>query len=987
MDAGKFKILKYNGEGVEPGAFDGTGTGDLPLVISANKSKDRSVVKQQMTLQGSEGELPQVIELQQEFVPLFVDNSLTEKRQVVGCHEPYSFVFSGLCNGPYIRYRFANGDNWETYSNSFYGLIANQDNPDNTLELCGTKFSESTYTVADDNYYSGGSSKYMWSMSFSYTELDHYSWNGTPNTVYGFEPGYHYFYIDTSDQPFTDDLTSSDYITAVCGVYVDTPVPTVNLHWKRVSEDQLQYWVTSEAHAGSMDVRVMLNNQVFTCTLVNGATTSEKYTTSYTTSSAVNPAILSSTEELITFQSTKITQEAEVPVNSISINGPEFIFGNNEIQAVLSPANTTQRNINWMISSGADYATLTPNIDDPSICNISFKESTGGNNVVVVAQSADNKNISGTRRFSVCSSTKGNWNINGEKVVNNVRNSATYSISWLNGTDATDCAWSIDLGDSYASINNDGVLTVKPGADNSTVMIWCSVNSGYKDYIVTVTYVPAEITFERENIHLSCDYGAFKLPYKYTGITNPIVTVVGNMILTTDVEDNSNVITFNYVTNPEQYAKTLTITVTGTRTDGLGEYSKSTTIIQDSFAAYLTPYWSFKALETIRANETSLIPKITDQNNIGYQVVSDADWISPVDSGTSSPVYRLDFSHNKSLSARTGVVRLVDKKMSYNVGSVIKEDWAFMSEPNPNSGIPNGSNLGPTDVAGTSTFNLYRTSKLYYPKSSIGSDKFSYIDMSPSNDYDATYTVTMFGQHGVTEEIQHVIGIYRAYPGVPTDEKTIIQNAYDNKQYYNLEINFIYPILEPVDIDLLDADGAVLRSAKSTPNLSGTENSASFTNLEGGKSYSIRLSATGFDTQTQSVPPFNKDTTVNVYMYANSYRLYCYTTFNSTTVVQLPNNQKFFTETSDQPFIVTATNSNLSDDIKQINESTGRVEPIFGVSLFNAESRNPEIYSFVDFNLSGLQHSCTLQQVLDKVWPNRYGYVAVWCYFRDIATT
>lgn len=459
------------------------------------------------------------------------------------------------------------------------------------------------------------------------------------------------------------------------------------------------------------------------------------------------------------------------------------------------------------------------------------------------------------------------------------------------------------------------------------------------------------------------------------------------MILTTDVEDNSNVITFNYVTNPEQYAKTLTITVTGTRTDRLGEYSKSTTIIQDSFAAYLTPYWSLKALETIRANETSLTPKITDQNNISYQVVSDADWINPVDSGTSSPVYRLDFSHNKSLSARTGVVRLVDKRMSYNVGSVIKEDWAFMSEPNPSSGIPNGSNLGPTDVAGTSTFNLYRTSKLYYPKSSIGSDTFSYVDMSPSNDYDATYTVTMFGQHGVTEEIQHVIGIYKAYPGTPTDEKTIVQNAYDNRQYYNLEINFTDPILESIDIDLLDADGAVLSSAKSIPNLSGTENSASFANLEGGKSYSIRLSATGFDTKTQSVPPLNKDTTMNVYMNANSHRLYCYTTFNSTTVVQLPNNQKFFTETSNQPFIVTATDSNLSDDIKQINESTGRVEPIFGVSLFNAEPRNPEIYSFVDFNLSRLQHSCTLQQVLDKVLPNRTGYVAVWCYFRDIATT
>ena len=178
-----------------------------------------------------------------------------------------------------------------------------------------------------------------------------------------------------------------------------------------------------------------------------------------------------------------------------------------------------------------------------------------------------------------------------------------------------------------------------------------------------------------------------------------------------------------------------------------------------------------------------------------------------------------------------------------------------------------------------------------------------------------------------------------------------------------------------------------MESTKSIPNLSGTENRASFVNLEGGKSYSIRLSATGFDTKTQSVPPLNKDTTMNVYMNANSHRLYYYTMFNSTTVVQLPNNQKFFTDTSNQPFIVTATDSNLSDDIKQINDSTCRVEPIFGVSLFNAKPRNPEIYSFVDFNLSGLQHSCALQQVLDKVWPDRTGYVAVWCYFRDIATT
>lgn len=985
MDTGRFKILKYNGEGVDPGVFDGTGTGDLPLVISANKSKDRSVVKQQMTLRGSDGELPQVIELRQGFVPLFVDNSLAEKRQVVGYHEPYAFEFSGLCNGPYIRYRFADDDDWETYSNSFYGTIISEDNPENMLELCGTKFSESAYTVADDNYYSGGSSKYMWSMMFGYTEGDNSSWSGNQNVVYGFEPGYHYFYVDASDKPFTDDLTSADYVTTVCGVYVDTPVPTVNLHWKRISENQLQYWVTSGAHSGSMDVRVMLNNQVFTCTLVDGATTSEKYTTGYTTSSAVNPAILSSTEELITFQSTKITQEAEIPVNSITINGGNFIYGDGEIQAVFSPANTTQRDINWTIKSGESYATLTPNADDPTICKISYV-SVGGP-VTVMATSADNANITTSKRLSVYSGSVGNWNISGERDVNNIKNTATYSINWLNGTSETDYTWSVSSGGEYASIDQNGVLTVKSGASNSTAVIRCTVGSTSKDYVVTVTYVPADVKFERENIRLSCDYGTFKLPYEYTGITNPVVTVVGNMILTTDVEDNSNVITFDYATNPEQYAKTSTITVTGTRTDGLGEYSKSITIMQDSFAAYLTPYWSLKALETVSADETSLIPTITDSNDIGYQVVSDADWISPVDSGTSSPVYRLDFSHNTSLSARTGVVRLVDKKTSYNVGSVIKEDWAFMSEPNPSSGIPNGSNLSSTDVAGTSTFNLYRTSRLYSPRSSISSDTFSYENMSPSNDYDATYTVKMLGQPGATEETRHVIGVYKSYPGTPTDEKTIVQNAYGDVEYYTLNVNITDPVLEPVDIDLLDVNGDVLQSTRSATNTSGTENTASFTDVEGGKSYSIRLSAAGFDTKTQSVPTINKDTTIDAYIDANSHRLYCYTTFDTTTTIQLPNNQKFMTSTATRPFIVTATDSNLSDVIKQVSDQSGGVEATFGVSLFNAEPTDPERYSFVDFDLSGTSRSCTLKQVLDKVWPNRDGYVAVWCYFRDVATT
>lgn len=414
MDAGNFKILKYNGEGVDPGAFDGTGTGDQPLVISASKTKERNSITQEMILKETDGSLSKKISIIQESVPLFVDGSGGATEITANYRENFSVVFSGRANGQYIRYRVDDTNRWNVNPVIFYANITSDKvNPETELvydeDMFGSDREEGFSQVTDD-FYDGGTSTYTWSVSINYENTD------TQYDSGGLDPGVYSVFIDVADTPFTEDIEQGSVKTIECKINVPVPTSTVNLHWKRTAVDKMKYWVTANYSFGSRTVDVMLNNNTYTVEIPDGSSTSASNELKYTTTAAVNPAILSS----------------------------------------------------------------------------------------------------------------------------------------------------------------DGGL--------------------------------------------------------------------------------------------------------------------------------------------------------------------------------------------------------------YNVGSIVKEDWAFMSTPNPSSGIPNGSNLGANDVAGTSTFNLYRTSRLYYPKSSISTDTFSYEDMSPSNDYDATYTIKIFSQPNVMVETKHIIGIYKSYPGTPTDTKTIIQDAYSSSQ-------------------------------------------------------------------------------------------------------------------------------------------------------------------------------------------------------------
>lgn len=56
-----------------------------------------------------------------------------------------------------------------------------------------------------------------------------------------------------------------------------------------------------------------------------------------------------------------VTPVTIVELSSLSIAGPDTVFGSAQFEAVYSPSNTTQRGVTWSIKSGSQYASINSN--------------------------------------------------------------------------------------------------------------------------------------------------------------------------------------------------------------------------------------------------------------------------------------------------------------------------------------------------------------------------------------------------------------------------------------------------------------------------------------------------------------------------------------------------------------------------------------------------------------------------------------------------
>ena len=175
---------------------------------------------------------------------------------------------------------------------------------------------------------------------------------------------------------------------------------------------------------------------------------------------------------------------AAVPVTAIAINGSNSITNSGQYTAVLTPSNTTQTRVVWSITSGGTYAS----IDQNGV--VTAKSGANNSSVTIKCTSADNSSIYGTKtiRVSYVNAITG-IAISGPS---SVSGSGQFTAALTpSDTTQTGVVWSITSGGTYASIDQNGMVTAKSGASNSSVTIKCqsSANSSvYATKTISVTY-------------------------------------------------------------------------------------------------------------------------------------------------------------------------------------------------------------------------------------------------------------------------------------------------------------------------------------------------------------------------------------------------------------------------------------------------------------------------------------------------------------------
>lgn len=274
----------------------------------------------------------------------------------------------------------------------------------------------------------------------------------------------------------------------------------------------------------------------------------------------------------------------------------------------------------------------------------------------------------------------------GPSTVNDVSNTAQFQVTYSpSNTTQRSITWSVVSGSDYASIDGNGMLTVKSNAKRSEVKVRATSTDKpniYAEKSVNVTYFSAEvsISFQKDSIGVEAKAGTVTNTFTTTGLTNLRVSASGGMTITTGPSITGYLIGFAYAENTGNSAKMATVTLTGDRTDGKGTYSKSFTIVQSAARAAT---WSLPATQAFEAGGDGAIFTITDKDSAGWRLTL-PDWCLVSDGITEGSGDRdtdLVARANDTGSSRTGTVQLVstDGNTVYATCTVTQESKILLS--------------------------------------------------------------------------------------------------------------------------------------------------------------------------------------------------------------------------------------------------------------------------------------------------------------------
>lgn len=227
--------------------------------------------------------------------------------------------------------------------------------------------------------------------------------------------------------------------------------------------------------------------------------------------------------------------------------------------------------------------------------------------------------------------------------------------------------------DANTGAEREGNITLK-SADGNTTFAVSSVEQK-----AAASQEPS-ITFSMNSATVKATLTVLTNPMSYQNLTGLNATVSGELSeAAATIESAAVKVTF--AQNTSSSKRVGTITVTGTRTDGKGTYSKSFTIEQSAAKAAAT--WDLPATLAFEGGGgDGVVFNITDKDSAGWRLtlpdwcfVSDGITVGSGDCDTS-----LEARPNDTGSARTGTVQLVstDGNTVYATCQVTQEEYLII---------------------------------------------------------------------------------------------------------------------------------------------------------------------------------------------------------------------------------------------------------------------------------------------------------------------
>ena len=256
------------------------------------------------------------------------------------------------------------------------------------------------------------------------------------------------------------------------------------------------------------------------------------------------------------------------------------------------PSGTTETGVTWEIASGGSYAS----IDQTGLLTVKSgaKEST----VAIRATSLVNPNATALKVIRVTYMVLTYLRVS-PTTVNAPADKTQFTNADGTLTIEANQSWTakVTSGDEWLDIDavngtGDGtngimLLESNTGSERTGTILFTGADG--KTATVTVIQAAAvavpSITFQNDSKEVTAAAGTVTNIFSTTGLTDLTVTATGGMTITVGPSISGYQIGFAYAANTDSSDKTTTVTLTGTRTDGQGTYSKSFTVTQAAGAS------------------------------------------------------------------------------------------------------------------------------------------------------------------------------------------------------------------------------------------------------------------------------------------------------------------------------------------------------------------------------------------------------------------